>query len=216
MTPFEPTTFSVTLNAAVIVPSANKRFPAPNVTGYTISQNASIKLCLISVRRRSPLPQTCRSGPCSCLGLATFSGISPFNNTDGCHLLEVLVFEATYLVAVLTPGHSSACCGQNGSQMSKVMRPNNKSNGMFICLLRAVPRTSSEYGAIHPPYAKPPLVSSSGPPGACMTPSMEICSSTVSFLMSILLYRIVERVFYFVKTRKPRVTIVGNQPPITA
>src|SRR5215207_9190089 len=158
----------------------------------------------------------CKSGPCCCLILVIFSVISPFKNTDGCHLLEVLVFEATYLVAVLTPGHSSACCGQNGSQMSKVLRPNNKSNGRVICLLRAVPRISSEYGAIHPPYAKPPLVSSSDPPGACMTPSREICSSTVSFLMGILLYWIIERIFCCVKTRKPRVTIVGNQIPITA
>ncbi len=95
-----------------------------------------------------------------------------------------MVFEATYLVAVLTPGHSSACCGQKDAQIPKVLRPNNRSNGMFICFLRAVPPISSEYGLIHPPYAKLPLVSSSGPPGACMTPSMEICSSTITFLMT--------------------------------
>src|SRR5512136_1577603 len=98
-----------------------------------------------------------------------------------------MIFEATYLVAVLTPGHASACCGQYRAQISKVLRPNNRSNGMFICFLRAVPRISSEYGPAHPPYAKPPLVSSSGPPGACMTPSREICSSTITFLMTELL-----------------------------
>src|SRR5581483_9389327 len=95
-----------------------------------------------------------------------------------------MVFEATYLVAALTPGHASACWGQYAAQISKVLRPNNRSNGRFICLLRSVPRISSEYGAVHPPYAKPPLVSSSGPPGACITPSMEICSSTSTFLMT--------------------------------
>src|SRR5512135_798363 len=95
-----------------------------------------------------------------------------------------MVFEATYLVAVLTPGHASACCGQYDAQMSKVFRPNNRSNGKFIRLLRTVPRISSEYGPAQPPYAKPPLVSSSGPPGACMTPSREICSSTMTFLMT--------------------------------
>src|SRR5687768_17792839 len=94
-----------------------------------------------------------------------------------------MVLEATYFVAVLTPGHTSACCGQYAAQMSKVLRPNNRSNGIFIFFIRAVPILSSEYGADHPPYAKPPLVSSSGPPGACMTPSREICSSTISFLM---------------------------------
>src|SRR6266508_4635810 len=110
-----------------------------------------------------------------------------------------MVFEATYLVAVLTPGHASACCSQYGAQISKVLRPNSRSNGMFICLLRIVPRIASEYGLIHPPYAKPPLVSSSGPPGACMTPSREICSSTIIFLMVNLLYEILERTFCFVK-----------------
>src|SRR6266542_1245556 len=30
--------------------------------------------------------------------------MSPFKNTDGCHSWEVMEFEATYLVAVLTPG----------------------------------------------------------------------------------------------------------------
>src|SRR5919108_4655180 len=97
---------------------------------------------------RLPLPQTFKSGPGCCLILATFSAISPFKNTDGCHLLEVLVFEATYLVAGLTPGHASACCGQNDAQISKVLRPTSRSNGMFICLLRTVPRIGSEYGAI--------------------------------------------------------------------
>src|SRR5512140_1763179 len=95
-----------------------------------------------------------------------------------------MVFEATYLVAVLAPGHASACCGQYEAQISKVLRPNNRSNGMSICLFRAVPRIASEYGAAHPPYAKPPLVSSSGPPGACMTPSREMCSSAITFLMT--------------------------------
>src|SRR6266508_5432225 len=101
-----------------------------------------------------------------------------------------MVFEATYLVAALTPGHVSAWCGQYGAQISKVLRPNNRSNGMFICLFMTVPITSSEYGACHPPYAKPPLVSSSGPPGACMTPSRVINSSTITFLMSELLQQL--------------------------
>src|SRR5258707_15563825 len=46
-----------------------------------------------------------------------------------------------------------------------------------------VPITSSEYGACHPPYLKPPLVSSSGPPPACMTPSRVMNSSTITFLI---------------------------------
>src|SRR6266702_1039399 len=53
-----------------------------------------------------------------------------------------MVFEATYLVAALTPGHASACCGQYDAQISKVLRPTNRSNGMFICPRMTVPPTS--------------------------------------------------------------------------
>jgi hypothetical protein len=49
MTPFEVTVLSVTLNAAGIVPSANNRFPPPNVIGNIFSQNASTKSCLRSL-----------------------------------------------------------------------------------------------------------------------------------------------------------------------
>src|SRR5271155_1420944 len=48
----------------------------------------------------------------------------------------------------------------------------------------AVPETESACGAVQPPYAKPPLVSSLGPPGDCMTPSREMNSSTFTFLMT--------------------------------
>src|SRR5437660_5620514 len=95
-----------------------------------------------------------------------------------------MVFEATYLVAVMTAGQMSLCCGQNGAQMSKVFRPSNKSNGRFICFFTAAEETVSPRGPVHPPYAKPPLVSSSGPPGPCMTPSREMNSSTLIFLMT--------------------------------
>src|SRR5260370_42470687 len=94
-----------------------------------------------------------------------------------------MVLEATYLVAGLTPGKMSAGRGKYDAQMSKVVPPNNRSNGMFICLFMTVPSTSSEYGACPPPYAKPPLVSSSGPPPACMTPSRVMNSRTITFLI---------------------------------
>src|SRR6266478_2643810 len=110
--------------------------------------------------------------------------MSPFRNTDGCQSWEVRVFEATYLVDVLTAGQKSLCCGQNFAQISKVLRPSNKSNGMFICFLMTAELTGSECGPIHPPYAKPSLVSSSGPPGACMTSSSETNSSTLIFLIT--------------------------------
>src|ERR1700678_137647 len=92
-----------------------------------------------------------------------------------------MVFEATYLVAVFTAGQMSLCCGQYVAQMSKVMRPSNKSNGMFIRFCTAVEETASRCDLIH--SGGPPLGSSASP-GACMTPSREMNSSTLIFLMT--------------------------------
>src|SRR4030095_10714742 len=183
MTPLEPTMLSVTLNAAGIVPSANKRFPSPNVIGSLIRQKLSTRSCFISVWSSLPLPQMCRSGPSPFLSSATFFATSPFKNTEGCHVEKVMVFDATYLVAVLTRGQMSPCCGQNAAQISKVLRPNKRSIGISNIFFTAAPIASSSKGAHHPPYAKPLLVSSSGPPPACMTPSRVMCSSTVILLM---------------------------------
>src|SRR5438445_3935394 len=47
----------------------------------------------------------------------------------------------------------------------------------------AWPTASSKRGIDHPPYLKPPLESSSGPPGACITPSSVTNVRTISFLM---------------------------------
>src|SRR5437867_7685537 len=101
----------------------------------------------------------CRSGPSPCLSSATFFATSPFKNTEGCHSEEVMVFEATYLVAVLTLGQLSPCCGQNAAQISKVLRPNKKVDRHIQHLFHGRPDASSSKGAIHPPYAKPSLVS---------------------------------------------------------
>jgi hypothetical protein len=106
----------------------------------------------------------------------------PFKNTEGCHSEEVMVFEATYLVAVLTAGQISLCCGQNGAQRSKVFALATSHTACSSAFLWPLKQQGSECGLIHPPYAKPPLVSSSGPPGACMTRSRETNSSTLTFL----------------------------------
>jgi hypothetical protein len=46
-----------------------------------------------------------------------------------------------------------------------------------------LPRKSSKYGTVHPPDVKFPLVSSVGPPGACMTPSSVMNDKTIIFLI---------------------------------
>src|SRR3954466_7048890 len=40
--------------------------------------------------------------------------------------------------------------------------------------------SSTQKGAVHPPKRKPPVGSSSGPPGACITPSSETNTAAVS------------------------------------
>src|SRR5688572_8042835 len=45
--------------------------------------------------------------------------------------------------------------------------------------------SSCQYGCVQPPWAKPPSVSSSAPPGACMTPSNETNSDTTILRMVI-------------------------------
>src|ERR1700693_1949820 len=47
----------------------------------------------------------------------------------------------------------------------------------------AASSASAKYGAAQPPYVKPSDVSSSGLPGACMTPSKVINDRTIIFLM---------------------------------
>src|SRR5438876_9443497 len=68
--------------------------------------------------------------------------------------------------------------------MSYVFLPRSISNGCPICSVMTFPIKSSKYPTDHPPYLKPPLSSSPGPPGACITPSSVMNDKTMSFLMS--------------------------------
>src|SRR5258708_19710096 len=81
------------------------------------NQKLSTRSWFISVMSRFPLPQMCRSGPSPCLSSATFFATSPFKNTEGCHSEEVMVFEPTYFVALLTFGQISPSCPQHPPQL---------------------------------------------------------------------------------------------------
>src|SRR5690606_37468308 len=70
--------------------------------------------------------------------------------------------------------------------MSYVHRPSSRSLG-FRCFDMNAPAAlsaSAKYGAVQPPKAKFDLVSSSGLPGACMTPSRVRNSWTMTLLMA--------------------------------
>src|SRR5262245_27412938 len=111
-------------------------------------------------------------------------------------LFITIVLDITYFVTSLTPGQRSPWVGQKEATNSKVFLPRRRSAD-FMCFCMNSPAASSasaKYGALQPPYLKPPAVSST-PPGACMTPSNVINSKTIIFLMVILLYEIAEYTF---------------------
>src|SRR5215510_14047813 len=71
--------------------------------------------------------------------------------------------------------------------MSYVRRPSSKSNGSPNNLPISSPNTgsASPSGATQPPNLNPPVGSSSGPPGACITPSIETIAPTITLLMGL-------------------------------
>src|SRR5215203_1291132 len=122
---------------------------------------------------------TCRSGPSVCFNCLTFSARSPLKKTVGCQSLESRVFEAMYLVAVMTFGQKLECVGQYVSHAAKVLRPNSRSTGLANRSCTMAPVTSSAYGKNHPLCLKPSPSHSS----LCMTPSSVIHSHAIIFLI---------------------------------
>src|SRR5689334_20829539 len=87
---------------------------------------------------------------------------------------------------------SSAGAGSNASACPcHVLRPSRRVSALLISSNIVAPISSCQYGIVQPPCANPPSVSSSAPPGACMTPSSETNSATVNFLMLLLLLPII-------------------------
>src|SRR5689334_14915800 len=73
--------------------------------------------------------------------------------------------------------------GQYAANISYVFLPSNKSKGLLICLIITLRRKSSEYPNNQPPCSNPPVGSSSGPPGACITLSSVMKDRTIVFLI---------------------------------
>ena len=109
---------------------------------------------IILEERLNEICASIKSGPSCCLVLVIFPAIFPFRNTGGCHSCEVMVFEATYLVAVLTAGQMSLCCGQNRAQRSRFCALSTSQAACSAAFIMAIEETGSECGLIHPPYAK--------------------------------------------------------------
>src|SRR5207247_9453960 len=99
------------------------------------------------------------------------STILLFKKTGLFYSIFVSVFEATYFVASFIGFFPPSACGQYDANISNVFLPNNRSKGLLICSAIVLPRKSSKYGTVHPPYVKLTFVSSLYPLGPCMTPS---------------------------------------------
>ena len=85
---------------------------------------------------------------------------------------SVLVTTCFSMAFIWSANGSPARSGQAACIPSKVRRPNNSASTVANLAPMVPPMTSgSKYGIDQPPWAKPPSVSSSGPPGACTTPS---------------------------------------------
>ena len=72
--------------------------------------------------------------------------------------------------------------GHTLKKSMKVRRPNSIAPAFAMPWAMACPMTASGYGPAQPPCSKPPRKSSSGRPGACITPSSDTFSTAISFL----------------------------------
>src|SRR5881628_1205028 len=81
-----------------------------------------------------------------------------------------------------TGSFGSVTRGQCAAKISYVRRPSSRESDCSVCSTMSFPIISSQYLTDQPPCSKPPSRSSSGPPGACITPSIVRNVPTTSFL----------------------------------
>src|SRR4029077_13520686 len=144
-------------------------------TGKYSSRYSSIRSCSMSVWASSLLPCTCSSSPGRSLSLPTSAGTSPPSSTELSQSTDCRVAEATYLgsaFSLLATGSlGSVTFGQWLAKIWYVRRPSRNALACSNHPDTATPKSWSPNGNDQPPYSKLPSRSSSGPPGACMTPS---------------------------------------------
>src|SRR5438105_11105348 len=98
----------------------------------------------------------------------------------------VSVVETTYfgMVFMASPKGSPAGIGSNAPPwICHVLRPRSSASLWLMASKKCAPMSSCQNGPVHPPWVKPPSVSSSAPPGACMTLSNDTNSETTMFRM---------------------------------
>src|SRR5262245_57087973 len=133
---------------------------------------------------RLELPCTWISGPSCRFSSSTALPTSPCSSCEFFQSTRFSVRDATYLFALLSesaPGSSEY--GQCDAKTSYVFLPSSRSNGLPMNSPMRCPICSSQYFTDHPPCVKPPVGSSSGPPGPCITPSSVRNVLTTSLLI---------------------------------
>ena len=97
------------------------------------------------------------------------------------------VLETTYFFRefIRSAKGSPARSGQAPAIVWYVRRPKSSASALASPSSKVPPSTSSsKYGCDQPPCAKPPSVSSCGPPGACTTPS-KLMNSVMTMRMGL-------------------------------
>src|SRR3989440_10661282 len=100
----------------------------------------------------------------------------------------VSVVETTYfgMVYMTSPKGPPAGGASNAPPwICHVLRPRSSASLWLMASKKCAPMSSCQNGHVHPPWVKPPSVSSSAPPGACMTLSNDTNSDTTMFRMII-------------------------------
>src|SRR6478609_7784977 len=168
------------------LPSRNSRFPLPRTTGKMISRYSSISPASCRVWARPQLPCTWSSPPGLAFSCSTAATTSPAMTDVLCHSGSRRVRETTCLGRVFsfaaTVSSGSVTVDQNAYIMSYVVRPKSTSSVSANQVSTTAPKSSSTNGTTQPPCSNPPVRSSSGPPGPCMTPSRLRNVCKVSFM----------------------------------
>src|SRR5690606_32757837 len=122
-----------------------------------------------------PLPHLRRVLLCSCHG-SNFSRVGASGKPGAIHFGRVLS-------AMADSSAGSVDLGQEAAKISYVLRPRRNAPALVVHSVMISTSLSSKYGTSQPPWRKSLSRSSSGPPGACITPSSVRNVPTTIFLM---------------------------------
>ena len=183
-TPTPPVTAVTSSSVCNSPPSGKIVFPPPRITGMTISRSSSTSPSRSRVRTRVGLPITTRSPPSASWSswrrtTASSPGMRVVFSQVRSSSLSVADTTCFEMAFIRSANGSPARSGHAAAIVCHVRRPNSNASALVSASVKAPPTTSgSKNGCDQPPCAKPPSVSSSGPPGACTTPSTLMNSMT--------------------------------------